>query len=207
MIQINLLPIMEDLHDPTIRRSMQVFFFHHLVVSVSLGLIGTFGYILYAGGKGMSLSDLTESQNIFKSDYGEWLPVKIIAYLLLLITLVLCISFILPVKFMFLDIIKRRRSRRCVWNFLGALNVCMILFGFVGLLESLSSAITLLSAILYPIVSGSLSPQVSFLLPPIMYCKVRKQRMNRKWPGCVGLGVLIGFAVFLIGMGVHFLIT
>ena len=82
----------------------------------------------------MSLSDLTESQNIFKSEYGEWLPVKIIAYALLLITLVLCVSYILPIKLMLLDILNKRKSKNCIWNFLAALTVCLVLFGFMALL-------------------------------------------------------------------------
>ena len=50
MVQINLQPIMEDLSQPTLRREMKAFFCHQLIVSISLGLIGTFGYILYVGG-------------------------------------------------------------------------------------------------------------------------------------------------------------
>ena len=165
MVQINLLPIMEDLYNPTLKRELKAFFLHQLLVTLALGLIGSFGYILFAGGEGMDLSELQDSQNIYKTSYGEWVPVKIVTYVLLFITLVLCVSYLLPVKFMFLDILNKRKNKNCIWNFLAALTVCLVLFGFTALTSSLSFTITLLTVTLYPVVSDAQTRSLLFSRP------------------------------------------
>ena len=76
----------------------------------------------------MSVSDLKDSQNIFQTKYGEWLPVKVVGYALLGMTLILCVNIILPTKFIFLEILNRRKSKKRVWNLLGAFTVCLVVF-------------------------------------------------------------------------------
>ena len=138
----------------------------------------------------MSVSDLKDSQNIFQTKYGEWLPVKVVGYALVGMTLILCVNIILPTKFIFLEILNRRKSKKRVWNLLGAFTVCLVVFGFTGLTASLSNVITLITSSLYPVVSKLSSGLVPATRSAVSERKEEGERSEVE--GRPGVGSLAG---------------
>ncbi len=136
---------------------------------------------------------LINEENIFKtSDYGEWMPVKVIGYILLLITLVLVVSYIIPIKKMLLEVFHKSNSKSCVWNFLFAFSLCVVLFGFTVLMNSLSFTITLMTSSLYPVVRLAHSGLLHLPSPLLLKSNAWETRSLHEVCGCGDVGVLSG---------------
>lgn len=100
------------------------------------------------------------------------------AYALLFITLILCVSYVLPVKFLLLDVLNKRKSKKCIWNFLAALTVCLVLFGFTGLMKSLSFTITLITVTLYPVVRLWITKGIVYFSCGYLHQRKKERRWN-----------------------------